>query len=269
MARREQRPTAVSEFFAGVGLLFRGLRVWATAPRLMVLGMIPALVVGAAFLAGIVTLGVNLERIAELLTPFASAWEEPFRTGTRILAGLGLLAGSVLIALYAFTTITLLVGQPFYERIWMHVERRFGEVPDSGLSFWRAFWRGVGTGIRLIIPAILLAVALFLVGLVPLVGQIFVIVLGALLGGWLLTLELTGFAFDGRGKTLRERRRGLGVRRARSLGFGAACYLVFLIPLGAVIMMPAAVAGGTLLARSALGEAITPSAPVAADQSAR
>jgi CysZ protein len=36
------------------------------------------------------------------------------------------------------------------------------------------------------------------------------------------------------------------------VGFGACVFLVFLIPLGAVFIMPAAVAGGTLLAREAL-----------------
>ncbi|MGX5680353.1 EI24 domain-containing protein [Schumannella luteola] len=259
MAPRQQRPSVVREFLSGVALLFRGLRVWATAPRLMVLGMIPALVVGLAFVAGIITLGANVERLAEVITPFAAAWDEPFRTGTRIVAGLALLASAVTLAIYAYTTITLLVGQPFYERIWMHVERRFGAVPESGLTTWRALWRGIGAGIRIIIPTVLLALGLFLLGFVPAVGPVLVVVLGALVGGWLLALELTGLAFDGRGRTLRERRTALRTRRARTVGFGAASYLVFLIPLGAVVMMPAAVAGGTLLARSALGEPITDS----------
>lgn len=258
MARSERRPTVLSEFFAGVGLLFRGLKVWATAPRLMVLGMIPALLVGVALVAAIIALGVNLERIAEFATPFAASWTEPFRTGTRIVAGLAFLAGALVIAVYAYTTITLLVGQPFYERIWMHVERRFGDVPESGLPWWRAFWRGAGAGIRILVPTVLLAVLLVAVGFVPVVGQILAIVLGSLLGGWLLALELTGLAFDGRGRTLRERRAALRTRRARTLGFGVASYLVFLVPFGAVVMMPAAVAGGTILGRLALGENVTP-----------
>ena len=40
--------------------------------------------------------------------------------------------------------------------------------------------------------------------------------------------------------------------RAATLGFGVATYLVFFIPFAAVIMMPAAVAGGTMLARTAI-----------------
>ena len=43
--------------------------------------------------------------------------------------------------------------------------------------------------------------------------------------------------------------------RARVLGFGVATQLCFLVPLGAVATMPAAVAGSTLLARSLLEDA--------------
>ena len=38
-----------------------------------------------------------------------------------------------------------------------------------------------------------------------------------------------------------------------ALGFGVAVFLCFLIPLGAILVMPAAVAGATLLSREALG----------------
>ncbi len=66
---------------------------------------------------------------------------------------------------------------------------------------------------------------------------------GAFVSGWFLTVETTGLAFDGRGLRLRERRRMLRSRRAMTLGFGIASYLVFLIPAGAALAMPAVVAG--------------------------
>ncbi len=258
MARRNDKPGVAREFLVGVGLLFRGLKVWGTAPKLMWLGMIPALIVGIAFIVGIVALGLNLERLAELVTPFATVWDEPFRTGTRVVAGLALLAVAILIVIYAYTTITLVVGQPFYEQIWRHVEERFGPIPEGPqIGFWRAFWRGLGAGLRLLIPTVLIGLGLFALGFIPVVGQVLVPVLGATLGGWYLTLELTGLAFEGRGLSFRDRRQTLRSRRASTVGFGAATYLMFLIPLGAVIMMPAAVAGATLLTRRALGESVT------------
>lgn len=260
MARRPRTTPAnppagpVREFMTGVSILFRGLGVWATAPRLMVLGMIPPVLVGIAFAAGLIALGVNVESVAAWLTPFAADWNEPFRTAFRVLAALATAGVAVLVVIYAFTTATLVIGQPFYERIWVHVERRSGSVPENPLGFWRAALRGLGAGVHLLVPAILLSLVLFVIGFVPVVGQILAVLIGATLGGWLLAVELTGLAFDNRGHTLRDRRRLLRSRRASVIGFGAATYLVFLLPLGAVVMMPAAVAGATLLARRALGE---------------
>ena len=94
-----------------------------------------------------------------------------------------------------------------------------------------------------------MGVLLFVGGFVPVVGQTVVPVVGALVGGWFLAVELTGYAFDARGRSLAERRRGLAVNRARTLGLGTATYLLFFVPLGAVLVMPAAVAAATLLAR--------------------
>jgi len=258
MASREGKRRPAAEFFTGVGLLFRGLKVWGTAPRLMILGMIPAIIVGAVFLAAIITLGVNLESLAAIITPFAETWDEPFRTGTRLVAAAALLTVAVLIVVFAFTTITLIVGQPFYELIWRHTERRLGPVPENSLGFWKAFWRGIGAGLRILVPTVLIGLMLFVLGFIPVFGQVLVPLMGAFLGGWYLTLELTGLPFDARGFTLRERRAALRTQRAATVGFGAATYLVFLIPLGAVVMMPAAVAGATLLARRSLGETTRP-----------
>jgi CysZ protein len=44
--------------------------------------------------------------------------------------------------------------------------------------------------------------------------------------------------------------------RPFALGFGVAVFLSFLIPLGAILLMPAAVAGAALLTRRALGQPI-------------
>lgn len=251
----------VRQFLTGVGFLFRGFATWRTAPGLMLLGMVPAVLVGVALVAGLLALGLNVERLTSAATPFASGWDEPYRTGSRIITGLAFLVVGYLIVVFSFTTITLIVGAPFYEKIWRHVESKFGPVPDRGEhGFWRTARKGLVDGFRLLVPAVLLGVPLFFLGLVPVIGQALVPTVGALVGGWFLAVELVGMAFDARGFSFSQRRAALKSLRPMTLGFGAATYLIFLIPGGAVLVMPAAVAGATLLARFELGEPTEPAA---------
>jgi CysZ protein len=48
----------------------------------------------------------------------------------------------------------------------------------------------------------------------------------------------------------------LRAHRPLALGFGVAVFLSFLVPLGAILLMPAAVAGAALLTRRTLGQPI-------------
>jgi CysZ protein len=249
-------PGVARRFFAGPRYLAKGLGLWATSPKLMLLGAIPALIVGAVFLAAAVLFVMNIDTIAAWLTPFVEGWEEPFRTATRVAAGLAASVIVVYAGLFTFTAITLAVGDPFYERIWREIERRNGgAVPEPAERFWVSVRRGVGNGIRMFSATAAIGIPLFACGFIPVVGQTVVPVLGVAFGGWLLAVELSGFAFDARGLSLRQRRRMLGANRAGTLGFGMATYLMFLIPLGAVFAMPAAVAGATMLSRDALAQA--------------
>jgi CysZ protein len=229
--------------------LGRGLRLWITSPRLMVLGAIPALFVGAVYAMGIVLVTFNLDAIAGRTTPFAAGWTEPWRTDIRILVSVALVGAMLLFAVFTFAAVTLTVGDPFYERIWRATEKSFGAEPSDADIPW---WRSVLGALRLFAITALMGILLFVAGLIPVVGQTIVPVLGAFVGGWFLALELSGFAFESRGIDLRERRRMLAARRSRTLGFGVLTYLLFLVPLAAIVIMPAAVAGATLLARDAL-----------------
>ncbi|WP_378146581.1 EI24 domain-containing protein [Cnuibacter sp. UC19_7] len=247
------------EFFGGVGVLGRGLALWASAPRLMLLGAIPALIVGLVYLAGIIALIIALPTLTETITPFADDWDAGWRTALRLAAGAALVGLAVLVVVFTYTAITLVVGDPFYERIRFHVEERESGAPpeEAAGGFWGQMRRGLVTTLRMLLLTAAVGLLLFAGGLIPVIGQTVVPVFAALFGGWVLAIELTGYAFDARALTLRDRRRMLGVRRARTLGFGVTVYLLFLLPLGAVFVMPAAAAGATLLAR----EALLPRAP--------
>lgn len=250
---RVSRPGPIRSFFGGMGYVGRGLRMWVTSPRLMLLGTIPALIVGAVYSIAIVLFALNLDGIAAWATPFADGWTDAARTAIRFTAGVALIGGAVLLAVFTFAAVTLAVGDPFYERIWRRVEDRLGGAPpEVDEPFWRAATRNVGSGLRLFAATASVGILLFACGFVPVVGQTLVPVAGAFIGGWFLALELSGFAFDARRFPLKSRRRMLGAGRATTLGFGVLVYLLFLVPLGAVVIMPAAVAGATMLARDAM-----------------
>lgn len=241
------------EAAAGLSALRRGFSLWRHSPRLMLLGAAPAVVVGVVFLAAFVALLASLPALVDWATPFADDWQGALRTGTRVALGAGvvLLVGWALVACYAATT--LLVGDPFFEKIAHHVEHQLGNPPperDEGR--WAGFVRQTGESLRLAGLGLVLAVSLFLVGLVPVVGTVAGIVVGAVVGGRLLVTELTGRALDTRGFDLDDRRRLLAARRVRTNTFGAAAYLLFVVPVLSVVAMPSVVAGATILARDLL-----------------
>jgi CysZ protein len=249
--------TAVGDFFGGAALLGRGLGLVLRTPRLLGLGLLPALIAGLLYAAALGTLIAFLPELSRAVTWFADDWATAWRDILRVLGGLAVLGSGVLLGVLTFTAVTLLIGDPFYERISELVEVRYGGVPNQvEVPFLRSIGRSVVDSLRLIGLSILFGIPLFALGFVPVVGQTVVPVIGALLGGWVLAVELTGAPFQRRGQRLRDRRRVLRADRPRALGFGAAVFLSFLVPLGAILLMPAAVAGAALLARRALGQPI-------------
>ena len=257
--------SAIREFFRGVGMLGKGFGTWRTAPRVMLLGAIPALIVAVVYIAGLTLLLLNLPAITDNLTRFADEWEPVLQGLLRGLFALAFLVVFAFFWVYTYTALTLAVGDPFYERIWRNVEAQLGDAPvEPEIGFWRSFGRAILDFLRLFVPTLLLGVLVFAIGFVPLVGGVIAVVLGAFIGGWFLAVETTGLAFDARGFSQRERRRMLRSRRALTLGFGVASYLLFLVPGLTVFAMPAAVAGATRLTREVLSPAAaTPPFPAA------
>lgn len=243
------------EFFSGVAFLGRGVRMYVTAPGIMWPGILPALIVFAVYLAGVIALVFNIDSLVKLTDPLLADLDPTLRVLVQAVVGIAVLGLALVLFVFTFTAVTLAVGDPFYERIWNKTESLVGDAPaELAIGFWARFGRTLADTLRLLLLTILVSLGVLLVGFIPLVGTVAGAVLGALVGGWFLTLELCGFAFEARGLRLRDRRRALGARRARTLGFGVATYLLFLVPFLAIVVMPAAVAGATLLSRDALGE---------------
>jgi CysZ protein len=249
-------------FWFGVGLLRRGFGTWRSDPGLMLLGLVPGVISAVVVVAVVAIFAINLDPITAWLTSFASGWPAALSQFVQVLAAIGLIWALGLTIVYGFTGFTLLVGQPFFETIARRIDGEFAPISTPEERPWLVALLGnIGERVGRLLLAALVSVALFLLGLIPAVGTAIAWILGALIGGWFLALELTDYPFERRGHRLRYRRYALGRKRRVSLGFGIATFVVFLVPGGAVLAMSGAVAGGTLLTRFVLGEPLPTASP--------
>ncbi|GAA5195283.1 EI24 domain-containing protein [Microbacterium jejuense] len=230
-------------------MLARGFAYWRRRPGLMLLGLVPAVIVGLLLVGGLITLAAFLPGLTEALTPFADGWPTLWATVIRITVGTAVVGAALVLVAISFTALTLLIGEPFYERIW-----RVVEADHSGSRFDASydFWRSVGDALSLVSRGLLIAVLSLALGFIPIVGGVLSTVVGVTLTGWVVADELSSRALSARGLAASERRALRHRHPARVLGFGVTTQLCFLIPLGAIAVMPAAVAGSTLLAHSLL-----------------
>ena len=236
-------------FGHGAGFLFRGLRMWRQRPALMLLGLVPALLVLVVMAGLLVVAFLFADDLIGWATPFADDWSALWRGVLRVGLYVAVLLGSFFLFVVTFTGLTLAVGDPFYEKIWKETELMLGgDVPARGVGWLRGAIDGAG----LIGLGIVTTVAVFVIGLVPVVGPVVGPVLGVVVSGRLVAGELVSRALEARGMDRAAQKALLAPHRRSMLGFGTVTQACFLVPFGAVLMMPAAVVGSTMLAREAL-----------------
>ena len=247
--------TAIAELLIGTGLLARGLSLITRRPRLFLLGAIPPAITSVIFTGLLIALITQLDPLTDWLTPFADGWNASLASTLRVLVGSAVVASALLLMIISFTTLTLALGSPLYDKLSESVEREFGDVPELDESVARGIFRALRQAVTLIAISVLGALLIFGTGFIPVVGQIIVPVISAIFGGWMLGIELVGSVFERRGQLrLGDRRAAMRTRRFRVLGFAVPTFLVLAIPFAGVVVFPIATAGGTILARQLLGE---------------
>ncbi|TDC85242.1 EI24 domain-containing protein, partial [Nonomuraea deserti] len=241
------------DFFSGVGFFLQGFGWVSRNRRWWLFGLIPAVIAFAVYVVALIFLGTHATDLAAFLTPFADSWS--WREAFRALVGVALFLGGLALAVLTFVALTLVIGDPFYEKLSAAVDVL--ETEDEQ-PWWRTLPRSIRDSLVTLLYVLLFTVPLFALGFVPVVGQTVVPVLGAAVSGFFMTVELTTLALERRGMVRKERFALLRANKAATLGFGVAVFLLFLIPFVAVIAMPAAVAGAALLVRTRLAPTPSP-----------
>jgi CysZ protein len=240
----------VGGFFGGAGSFVQGVRWVARHPRWWLFGLIPALVAMVLYIVALAVLGVKAGDLAAFFTPFADGWTAGLRDTIRVLVAILIVGAGLALSVITFTAVTLAVGDPFYEKLSEQVEKDLGGLPAArDVPLWRSVARSLRDGLVTLWFAILFSIPLFVLGFVPVIGQTVVPLLGAFVSGFFLTVELTSLAMERRGLRRRDRFAVLRANKAPALGFGVLVFLIFLVPFGIVLAMPAAVAGAAILVR--------------------
>ncbi|MFJ9852075.1 EI24 domain-containing protein [Streptomyces sp. NPDC101150] len=244
------------DLVAGMRYLGKGQRWVAGHGRWWGFGLIPALITLVLYGAVLTVLAIWSGDIAAWATPFADDWGSPWQGLLRGVFVALLFAGALMLSVLTFTAVTLVIGDPFYESLSEQVEKSEGHCPPGpDRPLWQEIWIALRDSVHVLLRAAGFGVLLFALGFLPFIGQTVIPVIAFCVNGFFLAVELTSVAMQRRDIPVTERLRLLRGRKALAVGFGTPIVLLFLIPFIAVVLMPGAVAGATLLVRDLVADA--------------
>jgi CysZ protein len=162
-----------------------------------------------------------------------------------IIGVLAILMGIALL-LYAFTIIGNIIAAPFNALLSVKVEEHLlGITLESDTPFHMVALRSVArefSKLRYYLPRLL---GLLVVTLIPGVNTLAPF-LWLLFGAWMMAVQYTDVAADNNELAFAALRVRLGQHKLDALWFGLVVYILVAIPLLNLILIPAAVAGGTV-----------------------
>jgi CysZ protein len=144
-----------------------------------------------------------------------------------------------------------LIGAPFNSFLSARIEALVtGRRPESGRSLARDIAISLRDELRRILYILWRTLLIAVLGLLLLFVPLFNVLTPALwfvFVTWMLAVQYSDYPLSNHGVDFNAQRPLLKQRRSRLLGFGAATAFCSLIPVVNFIIMPAAVAGATLL----------------------
>ena len=228
---------------------------WVAAPALLTLLLLIALVWLVASAA------------APLVDGLTGWTPDSIEGAARALAWIAVIAGLTVAAAFIFVPVSGVIAEPFLERLSAAVEAELTGAPPSPpfslLGFLRDALVGALKSLGSVAAALGLALGLFALSLVPVIGA----VAAAVIGGW---LSARGAAADCYQATLERRGLDRAAQRAylarlghRPLGLGAAVTALLLVPVVNLAAHAFGAVGATLVVVAEDATASADRAPIA------
>jgi len=247
--------SSFADLFRGFAYPLRGIAFIRQQPDLARYWLPPIVIMFCALVLSLVLAGHYHDDLVRWL------WAEPSGQDwlARFLAFLHsaleavafLLLAALLISLCA--TLSTVIAAPFNDALSEATEQRESGHTMPAFQWSRAF-RDAGRSVRIELVKLLCYLAvmgpLFVLSwLVPGVGQIVYAVFGGFFTTLYFALDYIDWPASRRGHGIRQRLALVRKRPWLMLGFGAAVWMLMLIPFVNLCFMPAAVVGGTRLFR--------------------
>lgn len=229
----------------GAGYFFRGL-VLLTRPGIRHFVVLPLLANIVLFL---VLGGLALDYVGAWIDSAEEALPSWLAFLTWILIPLVWLAGGLLTG-YLSTFAVLLLTSPFHALLAEKLEESLtGQRIPSEDGLLSALWqipRGLFREIRKILYYLPMAALAFLITLIPVLNA-FSPLIWFLLGAWMMSLQFVDYPMDNHKLPFNDVKEACAARRLSSLGLGGVVAFISGVPLLNLVVIPAAVAGATLL----------------------
>ncbi len=236
----------LTDFFSGLSLPFRAVRMIFGTPKLFLLSAVAALVTGVALVGLVILLGVYTDDLVRRFVFDPVTWYGA--VGFWVMVGVTFLV----LLLVGLNTVPLLLLAPLQDPLSEVTEEALGDFQAPGFDV-KAIARGTVVSLKHTLARILLLLGghalLFALNFIPAVGSVAWTVSSVLWTMLWLAFEYLDAPMIRHHYAFRQVRSTVLSRLPLSLGFGAALYAVLWVPVLNLFLIPTAVVAGTLLFR--------------------
>lgn len=151
---------------------------------------------------------------------------------------------------YFFSTLANLIAAPFNGLLAEKVEEKLCGTLDNNqslVSLIKDTPRILSREIQKILYFLPKALGLFILLLIPALGQTVAPILWFIFSAWVLAIQYCDYPFDNHKVPFKEMRQDLKQNQAKAYGFGACVAFFTAIPIINLIVMPVAVCGATAM----------------------